>query len=55
MTHFMGATADAFPAERVDLRAAGASATGVDDLGSSPAPSKAPQRSTWGRLKALYH
>ncbi len=54
MTRFMGATADGFPAERVDLGAAGRTAMGALSSGGQAGQPKPVQSGTWGRLKNLY-
>jgi len=53
MTHFKGATADGFPAERVDLRQAGGGPLNMRPATPSQ-PTATLQHHTWGRLKTLY-
>jgi hypothetical protein len=53
MTHFKGATADGFPAERVDLRQAGGGPLSLRPAAPS-APTATLPHATWGRLKTLY-
>jgi len=53
MTHFKGATADGFPAERVDLRQAGGGPLSLRPATPS-APTATLPHPTWGRLKTLY-